>query len=211
MLFVPFVFLCYRAAGQPGKTARDIRNMKATGAVYILLFRGVGGATQLPVARLRAELTAAGFEGVATYINSGNAVVRSAWPRGRVVETTAEVCRRAFDFDKAIFAVNLSEWAELIANNPFPVGEGEGKTLHAAVLAEAPSAADVEAVRAYAADGEGCAVVGKVAYLHTPNGFGTSKLAVQFDRRIGVVNTARNWNTVRKLDELARAVAARER
>lgn len=33
--------------------------MKAKRAVYIVLFRGVGGATQLPVARLRAGLTAA--------------------------------------------------------------------------------------------------------------------------------------------------------
>ena len=79
--------------------------------VYILLFRGVGGATQLPTARLRAGLTAAGFEGVATYINSGNAVVRSAWPRERVVETVAELCEREFGFSKAIFAVALREWS----------------------------------------------------------------------------------------------------
>jgi uncharacterized protein (DUF1697 family) len=177
-------------------------------SVYILLFRGVGGATQLPVGRLRAELTDVGFEHVVTYINSGNAVVRSPWPRRRVVETTAEVCRRAFGFDKAIFAITPGEWAALIANNPFPAAASDGKTLHAAVLADRPAAADVEAVRAYAEGDEGFAVVGKVAYLHTPSGFGTSKLAAQFDRRIGVVNTARNWNTVRKLAEIARAVAA---
>ena len=50
---------------------------------YILLFRGVGGATQLPVAPLRDALTGAGFENVATYINSGNAVLRSHLPRRR--------------------------------------------------------------------------------------------------------------------------------
>ncbi len=47
-------------------------------AVYILLFRGAGGATQLTVAPLREALTGAGFENVATYINSGNAVARHA-------------------------------------------------------------------------------------------------------------------------------------
>ena len=40
---------------------------------FVLLFRGVGGATQLPTAPLREALTEAGFENVATYINSGNA------------------------------------------------------------------------------------------------------------------------------------------
>jgi hypothetical protein len=44
---------------------------------FILLFRGVGGATQLPTAPLREALTEAGFENVATYINSGNAILRS--------------------------------------------------------------------------------------------------------------------------------------
>ena len=45
--------------------------------VYIILFRGVGGATQLPTKPLREALTAAGFKDVATYINSGNAVLSS--------------------------------------------------------------------------------------------------------------------------------------
>ena len=43
--------------------------------VLILLFRGVGGKTQLPTAPLRAALLADGFRKAATYINSGNALV----------------------------------------------------------------------------------------------------------------------------------------
>jgi uncharacterized protein (DUF1697 family) len=38
--------------------------MKPT--VYLILFRGVGGKTQLPVKVLREKLMAAGFENVAT-------------------------------------------------------------------------------------------------------------------------------------------------
>jgi len=55
--------------------------MKAETA-YIVLFRGVGGATQLPVARLREVLPEAGFHNVSTYINSGNAVLSSRLPEG---------------------------------------------------------------------------------------------------------------------------------
>ena len=44
-----------------------------------------------------------------------------------------------------------------------------------------------------------------VAYLHTPHGFGKSKMAEKFDKWIGVTNTARNWNTVLKLAALGRA------
>ena len=46
-----------------------------------------------------------------------------------------------------------------------------------------------------------------MAYLHTPAGFGRSKLGAKFDRGIGVVNSARNWNTVLKLMELVRKAA----
>ena len=171
--------------------------------VYILLFRGVGGATQLPTAPLREALSEAGFESVATYINSGNAVVRSELPREKVIAKVAKLCKEQFGFEKAIFAPTLPEWVKLIENNPFPQALAAPKFLHAALLAERPSAANVKALRAFAKPDEGLAVIGNVAYLHTPSGFGTSKLAEKFDKGIGVVNTARNWNTVRKLHELA--------
>src|SRR5206468_12589264 len=88
--------------------------------VYILLFRGVGGATQLPTAPLREALTGAGFENVATYINSGNAVLRSPLPRQEVIALVARICEDRFGFTKAIYAPTLAEWETLIANNPFP-------------------------------------------------------------------------------------------
>jgi uncharacterized protein (DUF1697 family) len=171
--------------------------------VYILLFRGVGGATQLPTGPLRAALTSAGFENAGTYINSGNAYLRTDMPRSEMLKIVAEICTEKFAFTKAIYAPTLKEWRKLIKQNPFPDALDVPKYLHAAVLAAKPKAADIEALRAHAADGERIEVVDKVCYLHTPNGFGTSKLAVKFDKGIGVANTARNWNTVLKLLELA--------
>jgi uncharacterized protein (DUF1697 family) len=76
-----------------------------------------------------------------------------------------------------------------------------------AVLAGQPERENVEALRAFAAPGEGFAVIDGVAYIHTPGGFDGPNLAAKFDKGIGVPNTARNWNTVLKLAELARAAA----
>ena len=135
--------------------------MKST--VYLILFRGVGGKTQLPVKELREQLTAAGFENVATYINSGNAIVRSGWNRKKVVATIAEVCRKEFGFDKAIFAPTLEEWDEVIAKNPFGrAAKAAPKWVHAALLEKTPKAEDVERVRACAVKGEEIEIVGKV-------------------------------------------------
>ncbi|MDR4305592.1 DUF1697 domain-containing protein [Chelatococcus sambhunathii] len=171
--------------------------------VYVVLFRGVGGATQLPTAPLRAALTEAGFEDVATYINSGNAVLRSARPRDETVEAIAKICAERFGFAKAVYAIPREGWARLIRNNPFEVEAGAGKFLHAAWLAETPEKQAVGALESLSVDGDGFAVVGDVAYLSTPRGFSKSRLAERFDKLIGVPNTARNWNTVLKLMELA--------
>ena len=181
--------------------------MKAT--VYLILFRGVGGKTQLPTKALREKLTQAGFEYVATYINSGNAIVRSALSRTRVIAAIGELCRREFDFDKAIFAPTLAEWDKLMARNPFPKAAAKAPTsVHAALLDGTPKKEDVERIRALAVKGEDIRVINQVAYIYTPNGFGRCKMAEKFAQWIGVTNTARNWNTVLKLAELGCAAEA---
>lgn len=172
---------------------------------YLLLFRGVGGATQLPVAQLREALTKAGFKHATTYINSGNALVRSTLSREEVIAKVAAICKKKFGFDKPIFAPTATEWEAVIANNPFPE-MAEGKHVHAALLAKTPDPPAIKALLTLALGGEDLKVVKGVAYIHTPNGFGTSKFAAKFDKGIGVVNTARNWNTVLKMMELARGL-----
>ena len=172
---------------------------------YLVLFRGVGGATQLPVAPLREALTKADFTGATTYINSGNALVRSALSREKTIAKVAKLCKEHFGFVKAIFAPTAAEWEAVIKNNPFS-DMAEGKHVHAVLLATPPAPAAIKALLALAIDGENLKVVKGVAYIHTPNGFGTSKFAAKFDKGIGVVNTARNWNTVVKMMELARGL-----
>src|SRR5258706_8998052 len=113
--------------------------MKRT--IYLILFRGVGGKTQLPVQALRGKLTEAGFENVATYINSGNAIVRSRMNRKKVITTIAELCRVHFHFNKAIFAPTLAEWDDLIARNPYPKAAANAPTtVHAVLLDSEPKA-----------------------------------------------------------------------
>ena len=172
---------------------------------YVLLFRGVGGATQLPTAPLRAALTEAGFGQVATYINSGNAVLTSDLPREEVVATVAKICDACFGFRKGIHARTREEWSELVTANPFPGATAAPTMLHAAVMEGEPAPNRLAALEALAEHGERIAVRGRTAYLHTPNGFGTSRLAARFDKGLGVPNTARNWNTVQRLLALVEA------
>jgi uncharacterized protein (DUF1697 family) len=159
---------------------------------------------------LREALTQAGFGQVRTYINSGNAVLTSLLPYEEVVSTIADLCAREFGFTKDVYALSQEEWEFLVERNPFPEAVVAPTTLHAAVLAAEPDPARVAALRSLAEGDDRIEVVGHVAYLHTPEGFGRSKLAERFDKGIGVPNTARNWNTVRRLLEMVREAAEQE-
>jgi len=188
----------------------------STLTTYLLLFRGVGGPVQLPVVELRAALTKAGFKNATTYINSGNALVRSALSREETLAKVAEICRKKFKYDRPIFAPTAAEWEAVIKNDPLPK-KAEGKHVHAVLLADAPKPEAVKTLQAMAVGGEELKVVKDasrcgpyhVCYIHTPNGFGTSKMAEKFDKGIGVVNTARNWNTMLKMHELAQALESK--
>ncbi len=181
---------------------------------FLLLFRGVGGPVQLPVAELRAALTKAGFKDATTYINSGNALVRSALSRDETLAKVAELCLKKFKYDRPIFAPTAAEWATVMKHDPFPK-KAEGKHVHTVLLAEKPKAEAVVKLQALAVGDEALHVLQQpvgayhVCYLHTPNGLIACKLGEKFDKGIGVVNTARNWNTVVKMLELAQGLDAK--
>ncbi len=179
---------------------------------YLLLFRGVGGPVQLPVAPLRQVLTKAGFTQCTTYINSGNALVRSTFSREETLAKVAEVCKKKFKYDRSIFAPTSAEWDAVVRHDPFP-NKAEGKHVHAVLLKDLPTTQALKILHALAVGEEALKVMKgppstrfgpyHVCYIHTPVGFGMSKLGARLDKGLGVVNTARNWNTVLKMQALA--------
>ena len=173
--------------------------------VYIILFRGVGGATQLPTKPLREALRRPASRMSRPTSTVATRAVIEEGRRNRAADV-GEDREKGVRFRQGCLCGHCGEWRGLIENNPFPDALAVPKFLHAAVLDGKPDEEKVEALRAFAKAGERIAVVGKVAYIHTPGGFGTSKLAVKFDKGIGVPNTARNWNTVLALAEMADAI-----
>ena len=175
--------------------------------VYIILFRGVGGATQLPTKPLREALTEAGSRTSPPTSTAATPCCHRARLPASVMADVAKITKEEFGFDKAIYAVTREEWGEADRQQPVS-GRRRDSEVPARRRAgrQTPDKESVDALRAFARAGERIEVVGKVAYLHTPDGFGTSKLAEKFDKGIGVPNTARNWNTVIALAKMADAI-----
>lgn len=175
---------------------------------WIALFRGinVGGNRVLPMKSLVATLESIGCADVRTYVQSGNAVFHSAAAQA---ERLAASIRRAVGerhgFEPGVLVLTPAELQRALADNPFPQAAAEPNSVHLFFLAEAPRHPDLEALDAAKAAREAFALAGKVFYLHTPDGFGKSKLAARVERCLGVEATARNLRTVSALVELARS------
>ena len=135
--------------------------------IYIILFRGVGGATSLPVQPLKAALIADGFERVATYINTGNVVLISDAAPGQILQRVAAIALEKFAFSKAIMIVSRAQWKKLIAQNPFPERTVEGDKLHAYIMEQEPGDEAVKSLE-HKAIGlpEQFRIVGKVLYYY---------------------------------------------
>lgn len=170
---------------------------------YVTLFRGVGGAVQLPVARLRQVLGEGGLTQVRTYVNSGNAVLESARDAAQTRHRIAAIVAREFGFTKDIMLVAARDWRRVVDENPFPQVADQPTLLHVFVLGAVPAPEAFAALQARAR-GEWLHLRGNILYLHVPEGFSASKLPPMLDRVLGVASTARNWRTVLALDRLAR-------
>ncbi len=174
---------------------------------YIALLRGinVGGSHMLPMKDLKLLFEQNGCIDVQTYIQSGNVIFRSAISdTGRLAKQVTSAVSKGRGFEPRVLVLTRSELERAAANNPFPEAEGNPKSVHLFFLAELAKKADLKSMEALRAKTERFALKGKVLYLHTPDGFGISKLAARAERFLGVEATARNWRTVTTLLQMAK-------
>ena len=167
---------------------------------WVALLRGVnvGGHRRVPMADLRAGLTAAGLTDVRTHLASGNAVV-SGGPDGEaeLAALVRDVVRSACDVDTDVVVRTAAEMADLVARLPWPDrAAAEPALLHVLLLSAEP--ADVAVSRC--GDDEEVLPDGREVWLWYGAGAGRSRLQVDVP---GVVATARNWRTVTALADQA--------
>jgi uncharacterized protein (DUF1697 family) len=171
-------------------------------SVFILLLRGinVGGNKIVRMETLREMLVEAGFGKVATYIQSGNVVLTSDKEESAIVALVETAFVGTFGFSSRPTIRSLAAWGRVIAGNPF--ASADGRQIHAVFLDAVPGDGSVRALEALATT-ERLELKDAVLYLYTPDGFGRSRVAEALDKTLKVPLTARNWNTVLKLQEMA--------
>ncbi len=176
---------------------------------WVALFRGinVGGHRRLPMKELVVALEKLDLFDVNTYIQSGNAIFRSGQTSASALSQAIEqAIQTSHGFRPDVMVLSADAFRAAAANNPFPTSETTTKTVHLYFLAEPPTTPRLSLLDTVQSGHEAYHLGQQVLYLHTPDGFGNSKLAQKVPRALGVSATARNWRTVTKILEIAERI-----
>ena len=171
----------------------------------IALLRGINLASRNRVSMpdLRTALGEAGYEDVATLVQSGNIVLSSSKKPKTLEREITKLVKAEFGVDAATVVRTRDELAGVIERNPIPAGPSIPKLFQVTFFSGEPDAARVAALLEQDFGNEQLAVIGREAYAWHPDGIHKSKLARELGKGLRGDGTARNWNTVTKLLELA--------
>jgi uncharacterized protein (DUF1697 family) len=182
--------------------------------MHVALLRAINlaGRNRVAMADLRVLVEALGMKNVATLLQSGNVVFSAgATKSGDALERALETAAaKEFGFAIDFFVRTDKEWRAVVAGNPFRrEAISDPGRLVVVFLKDAPKAAGGKALQDAIPGRE---VVrfdparGRHAYIYYPDGQGRSKLtSALLEKKLGTRGTARNWNTVLKLAEVADA------
>jgi uncharacterized protein (DUF1697 family) len=175
---------------------------------YIAVLRAInlGPHNRIAMADLRDMLGKLKFGDPKTLLLSGNAVFTSGITSSAALEQQLEAAStKHLKVTTDYFVRSAAEWQAIIKGNPFP-SEAKSDPGHLLMmcLRHAPAPAAVKALQEKIKGREVVKAKGKHAYFVYPDGVGRSKLTIAvIEKTLGTRGTARNWNTVLKLGELA--------
>lgn len=176
--------------------------------VIVSLLRGVNlaGRGKIKMDALRALYASLGFRDAQTFIQSGNVVFRTTEHSLPKLSTRiADAIEREFRFRPPVILRTAGQFREVVAKNPFAARpEIEPRKLLVWFLAGPLSAEAVAKVRAIKTAPEELQVIGDEVFVYYANGMARPTLSwPAVERAMQVSGTGRNWNSVRKLLEIA--------
>jgi uncharacterized protein (DUF1697 family) len=174
---------------------------------YVALLRSVNvaGHGRIAMSELRATFGHLGYDDVSTYIQTGNVLFTSP---SRSETAVAAAIEEQLDADMggapAVIVRSVPELLRIGGASPYAKAGANPARHHVTFLGAAPAKKALAALDPPPSGHDELVVEGKEVYVYTPDGYAGTKYTGTFlERRLGVVSTTRNWNTVTKLCELA--------
>lgn len=175
---------------------------------YVALLRAVNiaGKNSVAMSDLRAWIEKLGFSNPRTLLQSGNVVFDGrAQPTGKLEALLEAEAKKRFRFDIPVVVRTADDLTRIVDRNPFPKeAAADPRRLLVVFMKGSIAAPNLKTLEAAIVGSEVVRAEGAQLYAVYPDGQGRSKLtAALIERKLGVAGTARNWNTVLKLKEMA--------
>ncbi|RSY87425.1 DUF1697 domain-containing protein [Sphingomonas koreensis] len=162
----------------------------------------IGSGRRLAMADWREMMESIGLRNPRTLIATGNALFES---EGATIGQLEERLETAFAqrFGRQIDTIVLSaaQWRDLVSANPF-AEEVDGTRIAIRVMRNPLDETALAALAPYATQGERMKLANGHLWLHFPQDPTRSRLGTRLTTRRFGAGTVRNWNTVRRLNEM---------
>jgi uncharacterized protein (DUF1697 family) len=177
----------------------------------ISLLRGVnvGGHHKIKMEELRELYESLGLRQAQTYVQSGNVVFRTdARDFTRLSKRIADGIEERFAFRPGVILRTAADLRGVIAANPFASRRDlDPSRLLVQFLASEPPPDARERILRIESEPEEVRMAGRELYIYYLNGMARPKVAWSvIERILQTPCTSRNWNTVRKLLEMAESL-----
>ena len=170
---------------------------------FVALLRGVnvGGNKGVPMSALKAVAEGLSLGSPTTLLQSGNLVFSSDGKPAGLEPLLERAIKDDMGVETKVCVRTAAQWSDLVQANPFR-REAKAAPGHLVLVAfkDAPRASGRDAIAKAYAGPERIEVVGDHAFIVYPDGIGRSKLTPTLIARHLGEGTARNWNTVLKIE-----------
>ncbi|HEX2587475.1 MAG TPA: DUF1697 domain-containing protein [Gaiellales bacterium] len=172
----------------------------------VALLRGInlGAARRVSMADLRACFEELGYEDVETLLQSGNVVYRGTDAAASSERRIERALLERTGLEIPVAVRTATQLQAVVRRNPLRDHASDPKRHHVIFLSAKPSASRAAALERKAYEPELFELHGRELYVWWPEGVHRARLTLPtLERKLGVVGTARNWNTVEKLAAMA--------
>jgi uncharacterized protein (DUF1697 family) len=181
--------------------------------VIISMLRGVnvGPHNRIKMDALRALYSSLKLENPQTYVQSGNVIFRTKEKNTAVLARKIQsAIEKKLGCSPEVILRTTAEFRSAITANPFAGRKDiEPGKLLVTFLAAEPGSEASEALARFKDYREELHLNGRELYIYFPDGAGQSKLPwSQVEKFLKVTGTARNWNSVTKMLEMAEEMEA---
>ena len=176
--------------------------------IFISMLRAVNLVhhNRIKMDALRSLYQSLKLEDPQTYVQSGNVIFRTKEGNApQLAKKIQNAIARKFGFRPEVILRTPEEFRRVIAANPFAArSDVDPAQLLVTFLAAEPGAEARAELLALKPNPEELHLIGREIYIYFPNGAGRSKLQwSSLDKKLGTAGTARNWNSVMNMLEIA--------